>query len=135
MKAWLGDDLNYYPQATGDLGDRMKSAFYDAFQLNFSRVVMIGIDCPDLTINLLQDAFTGLKNHDLVLGKAADGGYYLIGLKQVIPELFQDIPWGTSQVLSFTQKIAEKLNLTTHLLPTLSDVDRPEDLDIWQKYQ
>lgn len=135
MRGWLGDDLNYYTQATGNLGDRMQSAFNDAFKKGFSRVIIIGIDCPDLNQTLLQEAFNHLINHDLVLGEAVDGGYYLIGLTNVVPELFQDIPWGTNQVLSLTHNIAKKLNLKLSLLPILPDIDRPEDLAIWQKYQ
>ncbi|MEA5536323.1 TIGR04282 family arsenosugar biosynthesis glycosyltransferase [Crocosphaera sp. XPORK-15E] len=134
MQAWLGDDLTYYSQASGDLGNRMNSAFAESFKLGFSKVVIIGIDCPDLNINILKSAFNYLENNDLVLGEAADGGYYLIGLKKVIPELFKDIAWGTSQVLLMTKNIADQLNLSYHLLPILSDIDRPEDLQIWEKY-
>ncbi|GBF82780.1 TIGR04282 family arsenosugar biosynthesis glycosyltransferase [Aphanothece sacrum] len=135
MQDWLGDNLTYYTQANGDLGNRMKSAFTDSFNLGFSKVIIIGIDCPDLNITILQQAFSCLDNHDLVLGEAADGGYYLIGLKRVIPEVFQNIPWGTSQVLSITKNIAKKINLSTYILPILSDIDRPEDLPIWKKHQ
>ncbi|MEM8781058.1 MAG: TIGR04282 family arsenosugar biosynthesis glycosyltransferase [Cyanobacteria bacterium P01_G01_bin.49] len=135
MQAWLGNAFNYYTQTGEDLGKRMKSAFSDSFELGFSHVVIIGIDCPDLNIALLQEAFSRLKNYDLILGEATDGGYYLIGLKRVIPELFQDIPWGTSQVLPLTKHLSEKLNLKTYFLPMLSDIDRPEDLPIWQKHQ
>ncbi|ACK66192.1 conserved hypothetical protein [Rippkaea orientalis PCC 8801] len=134
MKNWLGNDLSYYPQPEGDLGQKMQSAFADSFNLGYTKVVIIGIDCPALNSTIVQQAFNSLNNHDLVLGKAADGGYYLIGLKQIIPQLFKNIPWGTNQVLSITQTIAEKLNLTYSLLRTLSDIDRPEDLPILKKY-
>ncbi|MGB5595065.1 MAG: TIGR04282 family arsenosugar biosynthesis glycosyltransferase [Crocosphaera sp.] len=134
MKNWLGDDLAYYPQEKGDLGQRMQSAFRESFELGFTNVVIIGIDCPDLNINLIKNAFESLNDHDLVLGEATDGGYYLIGLKLVIPELFAQIPWGTDQVLSLTKNMAKKLMLNTFILPTLSDVDRPEDLYIWEQY-
>ena len=135
MSNWLGKDLTYYPQVTGDLGDRMKSAFNQAFDNGATRVVIIGIDCPDINLTLLNQAFSSLAKQDLVLGKAEDGGYYLIGLNYLIPKLFQNINWGTSQVLAQTQNIANSLNLNTAYLPMLRDVDRPEDLFIWQKYQ
>ncbi|MEA5511470.1 TIGR04282 family arsenosugar biosynthesis glycosyltransferase [Crocosphaera sp. UHCC 0190] len=135
MQAWLGDNLSYYSQARGDLGNRMNMAFIESFKLGFSKAVIIGIDCPDLNINILKNAFNYLENHDLVLGEAADGGYYLIGLKRVIPELFREILWGTSEVLSMTTNIADGLNLSYYLLPVLSDIDRPEDLYIWEKYK
>lgn len=62
-----------------------------------------------------------------------DGGYYLIGLQRLFPELFVDINWGTSQVLQQTMAICHQHNLSIDYLPTLADVDRPEDLPIWEK--
>ncbi|MEM9510943.1 MAG: DUF2064 domain-containing protein, partial [Cyanobacteria bacterium P01_E01_bin.35] len=83
---------------------------------------------------ILNQAYNSLQDHDLVLGVAEDGGYYLIGLNQVQPQLFCNIDWGTERVLNQTRNIAENLNLDVHYLPALSDVDRPEDLPIWQKH-
>jgi rSAM/selenodomain-associated transferase 1 len=135
MSKWLGKDFNYYPQPEGDLGFKMQSAFERAFNLGQNRVVTIGIDCPDIDLDILQQAFDSLKNRDLVLGPAIDGGYYLIGMKTLIPELFADINWGTSEVFTKTQQIADNLQLKTTYLTTLRDVDRPEDLFIWQKHR
>jgi hypothetical protein len=135
MSKWLGKDLNYYPQPEGDLGFKMQSAFDRAFNLGQNRVVTIGIDCPDIDLDILQQAFDSLKNRDLVLGPAIDGGYYLIGMKTLIPELFADINWGTPEVFTKTQQIADNLQLKTTYLTTLRDVDRPEDLFIWQKHR
>ncbi len=135
MSNWLGKDLIYYPQTKGNLGSRMESAFNQAFNNGATKVVIIGIDCPDINLALLNQAFTCLSEQNLVLGKAEDGGYYLIGLNYLIPELFQNINWGTSEVLTQTETIANSLNLNTAYLPMLRDVDRPEDLFIWQKYQ
>ena len=134
MSEWLRDDVNYYQQAEGNLGKKMYSAFIDSFAENNERVVIIGIDCPGVDSNVLNSAFESLQHNDLVLGEAADGGYYLIGLTKSIPELFQNIDWGTDRVLKQTKNIAHQLKLDTHYLTTLSDVDRPEDLAIWQKY-
>lgn len=134
MSEWLGKDFKYTPQVLGDLGCKMCSAFDRAFSLGNKRVVTIGIDCPDINQTILDDAFNSLEKQDLVLGSAEDGGYYLIGLNHPIPELFQNISWGTEQVLKQTKDIAQQLNLSVHYLPTLSDVDRPEDLRIWEKY-
>jgi len=135
MSAWLGEDLDYIAQVDGDLGDKMNSSFSRAFNTSSQRVVTIGIDCPDINVNILDRAFNLLEKQDLVLGVASDGGYYLIGLNQIIPELFQKIHWGSDRVLNQTKAIANQLNLETNYLTTLSDVDRPEDLTIWQKYQ
>ena len=136
MATWLGEDISYTPQATGDLGLKMRSAFRDNGQGVGNSVVIIGIDCPGIDATVLQAAFDSLTNHDLVLGKAADGGYYLIGLKVdsssefAPPELFSDINWGTEEVFAKTIAIAKKLKLTAKVLPVLRDMDRPEDLDL-----
>ena len=82
---------------------------------------------------MLEKAFQQLQQHDLVLGAASDGGYYLIGLRSPQPELFAGIAWSTAAVLQQTVEIAERLGLTIAVLPTLSDVDYPEDLEIWQR--
>ena len=134
MRQWLGKDLQYVAQVGGDLGEKMRSAFDRAFSSGKQRVVTIGIDCPDIDSIILNNAFDSLQNHDLTLGSAADGGYYLIGLDRAVPQLFDNINWGTERVLEQTNNIANKLDLQVHYLPTLSDVDRPEDLIIWQKY-
>jgi uncharacterized protein len=134
MKKWLGADFDYIPQAAGDLGTKMRLAFDFAFRSGNQQVVIIGTDCPDLDQEILTTAFNSLAHHDLVLGVAADGGYYLIGLHRPIKELFQNISWGTEQVLSQTKNIAQQLKLDVDYLPTLGDVDRPQDLNIWQKY-
>lgn len=134
MQQWLGSNFIYKPQVEGDLGLKMKSAFIDAFNQGITEAVLIGTDCPEITIELLQQSFKLLiNNQDLVLGKAQDGGYYLIGLNRLIEPLFHHIKWGSSQVLNQTLTIAKNLNLNYHLLPELSDIDRPEDLSIWEK--
>ncbi len=135
MKEWLGENLTYYPQQTGDLGERMHSAFAQAFAAGINRVVTIGIDCPDIDESLLNQAFELLKQKDLVLGSAEDGGYYLMGLSRLIPELFVGIDWGSDRVSRQTTNIAKKLGLEFDYLTTLNDIDRPEDLYIWEKYQ
>jgi hypothetical protein len=131
LKSWLGKEIDYQPQAAGDLGDRLIIAFQQAFRHSVRAVIGIGTDCPTLTTALLDHAFQTLQTHDLVLGPAADGGYYLIGLQKPTPELFQTIAWSTDQVLSQTLTIARQLGLSVSLLPILSDVDRPEDLENW----
>ncbi len=129
MQAWLGADLHYHPQRDGDLGDRITQAFESAFDDGAKFVVTIGTDCPDLDASLLTSAFQKLADHDLVIGSASDGGYYLIGLRSMIPDLFREINWSTSVVYQQTMTIAETLQLSIVTLPVLSDVDRPEDLE------
>jgi uncharacterized protein len=128
MQAWLGEDLDYSPQHVGNLGDRLSQAFQDAFDRGAKSVITIGTDCPDLDASLMAIAFEKLQTHDLVLGAAADGGYYLIGLRQFVPDLFVGIAWSTAIVLQQTVAIGEKLGYSIAYLPTLNDIDRPEDL-------
>ncbi len=136
MQAWLGDDIEYTNQGEGDLGQKMANSLLSAFQNQTKLVVIIGSDCPELTPALIARAFQQLHlGSDLVLGSAIDGGYYLIGLSRSIPELFAGISWGSAQVFSQTVAVAQSLNLTTAYLPPLADVDRPEDLPIWEQIQ
>lgn len=133
MQAWLGPNWRYVPQGTGDLGDRLVRSLQATWETGASRIVIIGTDCPELDARLLHQAFALLAHHDLVLGPAVDGGYYLIGVRQCWPELFQNIAWSTAAVLQQTLTIGQQLGLAIALLPTLSDVDYPEDLAVWQR--
>ncbi|MBW4439864.1 MAG: TIGR04282 family arsenosugar biosynthesis glycosyltransferase [Plectolyngbya sp. WJT66-NPBG17] len=128
MQDWLGHDLEYQPQHSGDLGDRLTHAFQTAFDSGAKSAIAIGTDCPDLTSEVLTLAFSKLENHRLSIGAATDGGYYLIGLSEFIPSVFQNIAWSTDVVFQQTLEIAKQLNLSIAFLPTLSDIDRPEDL-------
>ncbi|MBE9028574.1 TIGR04282 family arsenosugar biosynthesis glycosyltransferase [filamentous cyanobacterium LEGE 11480] len=128
LRQHLGNELNYQPQGDGDLGDRMANAFHDGFQQGHKQIVIIGTDCPFIDQAIIRTAFTALATHDLVIGPATDGGYYLIGLRQLLPELFQAIPWSTDAVLAKTLEIATANAVSYTLLPQLSDIDRPDDL-------
>ena len=136
METWLGRDLAYFPQATGDLGKKMYSAFNDAALKQQERAIIIGIDCPGITPQLLDRAFNLLTSKEVVLGEAADGGYYLIGLSLKanpplsLGDLFKGIDWGTGTVFQQTLDSIAKLKLSSEILPVLRDMDRPEDLDL-----
>jgi len=133
IRQWLGPDIPCCSQGNGDLGARMAQAFNEAFSAGIGRVIIVGTDIPGLTGGLLKSAFEALMENDLVLGPAKDGGYYLIGLRRAISQLFGEIRWGTGEVLAMTLKIADGLKLQTFLLEPLDDVDRPEDLAIWEQ--
>ena len=128
MQEWLGPGLDYRAQISGDLGLRMAEAFAASFKQGYTRIVIIGTDCPDLKASHMTRAFESLRCNDLVLGPAADGGYYLIGLSRQEQSVFTGIPWGSAGVLKETLAIAAQKGLSIDLLETLSDVDRPEDL-------
>jgi rSAM/selenodomain-associated transferase 1 len=128
MHKWLGDDLLYRAQIRGDLGFRMEHAFDKSFASGFTSAILIGSDCPDISPEILAKSLELLRDNDLVLGPAHDGGYYLIGLRRPIPRLFRGIDWGSNRVLEQTRLISSDLALSHVELKTLSDVDRPEDL-------
>ncbi|MHC4178097.1 MAG: TIGR04283 family arsenosugar biosynthesis glycosyltransferase [Planctomycetota bacterium] len=128
MRDRFGGELPYRPQGDGDLGERMVRAFSDAFRAGAGRAVIVGSDCPDLCAELVRTAFDRLVDHDLVLGPATDGGYYLIGLRGEVPRLFENVPWGAGGVLEQTLQVADRLGLSVAQLQPLADVDRPEDL-------
>ena len=138
MVKWLGSGIRYRHQGNGDIGQRMMRALAEGFKDGCTAVVIIGSDIPDITCNILQKTFDGLNKYDLALGPARDGGYYLIGLRQIayehgIKQLFSAIDWSTSKVLTQTLSVAKKLALSYILLDTLADIDRPADLAIWHQ--
>ena len=112
-----------------DLGERMRNAFELVLgEPQIERAVIIGSDCPDINPNLITKALVALESHDVVLGPATDGGYYLLGLKEVIPEVFEGKDWSTPQLLHQTTDALFALDKTCYLLPALSDVDHEADL-------
>jgi rSAM/selenodomain-associated transferase 1 len=138
MEEWLGTDYIYSPQSKGDLDRRMGETFEAAFVNDAAAAVIIGTDIPGISVENLNKAFNSLQNDDLVLGPANDGGYYLIGLTQstfnrALPQLMTNISWGSASVLDQSVKIAERMGLEYTLLEKLADVDRPEDLTVWEQ--
>lgn len=126
MRNWLGPDLSYTEQSTGDLGERMAHAFESHFNTGAERVVLIGADCPENRTENIAAAFRALETHDVAIGPARDGGYYLIGLTRPQPQLFHGINWGSDQVLKQTLSAAQALSV--HALPEWSDVDEASDI-------
>ena len=133
MQDWLGAELTYRPQCEGDLGYRLQAAIADGFRMGWERIAIIGADCPEISPHHLEQTFHQLESHDVVLGPAQDGGYYLVGVSRVCAELFQGIAWGTGQVFEQTVAIAKRLNLSLTTLETLRDVDRPEDIAVFEQ--
>lgn len=135
LSRWLGHRVSYSEQHAGDLGTRMHAAFKKAFLEGSDRVLLVGTDLPGLTDNILETAFENLHGHDVVLGPARDGGYYLVGLKRLCPSLFCDMQWGTHEVLARTLDSADRNGLSVKLVELMNDVDRPEDLEVWARNQ
>lgn len=111
-----------------DLGERMYNAFRHSSGEWADHIVLIGSDCYELNSGIIEEAFKVLKTSDFVLGPAEDGGYYLIGMNEPEKSVFENIEWSTPNVLLDTILQIQKLGKTHYLLPTLSDVDREEDL-------
>ena len=109
------------------LGEKMQNAFQTLFDLGYQNCIIIGSDLFDLQANHINEAFHKLESNDVVIGPAEDGGYYLLGLKKVIPPIFKNKDWGTSTVLTDTLKDLE--NYKIEFLETLNDIDTFEDLE------
>jgi rSAM/selenodomain-associated transferase 1 len=137
MRDWLGDGLALHPQWGGDLGAKMAAAFGNAFGAGKDRVLLVGTDCPGLGGRHYEQALAALDDHDLVLGPARDGGYYLIGLRREsarrMDELFAEMPWGGADVLARTLAAARRRKLSLVLLEPLDDVDYPRQLPLWER--
>ena len=127
IERWLPAQM-LLPQGDGDLGERMARAIADAFARGARRAAVIGTDVPWIAREDVLDALESLDDHDVAVGHATDGGYYLLALKRPEPELFRDIPWSTPQVLAVTLDRAARLGRGVRVLRTLGDVDTAEDL-------
>lgn len=125
FRNWLGSGPMLVEQVAGGLTERLIAAIRPGPHIFF------GADTPDLTLAIVQAAITALADHDIVLGPAEDGGYYLIGMQQPQPGLLTDMPWSTDKVLDETVRRCAALGLTIAYMPTLADCDRPRDLQRW----
>lgn len=135
MRRWLGRSFDFAPQGSGDLGERIQRATAEHFSRGAHSVVVIGADCPELNDRLVLQAFENLLEKVAVFGPARDGGYYLVGMRRPLPELFQQIAWGTHNVLAQSLVAARQGGIEPALLCELSDVDVPDDLPVWETAQ
>ena len=115
------------------LGQRLFNAFKRVFENGAKRVVIVASDVPDLSAIIIKEAIRGLDDSDVVIGPCYDGGYYLIGIKELHQELFQGISWGTEQVCQQTLVAADERGLAVRQLPMLIDIDTEEDLRWWSE--
>ena len=113
-------------QTKGDLGQKMLDAFQYGFSLGYKKIIIIGSDLYSLRTKHIKSTFEQLENYDVVIGPALDGGYYLLGLNSVIPEIFKQKQWSTSSILKDTLSDLKKFNI--NLLKPLNDIDTYEDL-------
>lgn len=132
---WENDLFNKRVQEGETLGDRMLVAFFELFHQGYSAVAIIGSDCPGLTDQFIDEAFKKLASTDVVIGPSADGGYYLLGLRQLLPSLFSNKQWSSGSVLSDTIKDTIYLQKSCTFLPELYDIDTVEDLRRYEQAQ
>ena len=131
IEPWRRAGWHARPQGGGDLGERLDRAVVEAFRTSRVPAVIIGSDCPWVTRADLEAAAGALADHDVVLGPATDGGYWLIGLRAPQPALFRGIPWSTDTVLRETLARARDAGLRVHCLRTLTDVDAERE---WNEF-
>jgi len=124
------EDRSYFEmqlQRGNELGERLFHAAQEKLT-QYEAVVFLGSDMPLITSDIILEAQAKMYDHEIVLGPAQDGGYYLLGLKQAYPDIFQDIPWGTPQVLEKTLEIIRAKQFAFYLLKPQSDIDTWDDL-------
>lgn len=127
---WSNDIFEKKLQVSGGLGTKIAKAVQHIFE-SCDQVVIIGSDCPQLTSIGIKEAFNELETSNVVIGPSHDGGYYLLGMDNYYPELFEGINWSTETVCAETLQKANESNLNSTKLDVLSDVDFEED---WLKY-
>jgi rSAM/selenodomain-associated transferase 1 len=132
---WNPDIFRKKLQSGNDLGERMQNAFSEMFGLGYEKVMIVGSDIYELQQKDIENAYDALETTPFVIGPATDGGYYLLGMKELNSEIFQNKDWGTTTVLEATLK-----DLTSGkyvLLEERNDVDYYEDIknvDAFQQF-
>ena len=132
VRRWVSPGWSLKAQGQGDLGQRLEVAFAEAFAAGAISVAAVGSDCPYMMAEDLVTTERLLVDHDLVIGPATDGGYWLIAMNQNVPALFHGIDWSTDRVRTQTRAIADELGLRTAMLRSLSDVDTQADWEAWK---
>lgn len=123
---WNGEIYQKKQQLGEDLGIRMQNAFQDAFANGYEKVLIVGSDLIDLSEEIIEKGFLQLASNDVVIGPAEDGGYYLLGMKSVHPNVFKNKKWGTSSVREET--LNDLKDKKVHLLNELNDADVLDDI-------
>jgi len=123
---WDNTIYQKHQQHGNNLGLRMQNAFNNSFKVGYEKVLIVGSDLYDLKPKYIQEAFDNLDNHDVTIGPAEDGGYYLLGMKTLHPNIFENKDWGTETVRKDT--LNDLKNKSVFLLEELNDIDLYEDL-------
>ena len=129
---WENDAYHKVLQEGADLGERMKHAFEFVFAKGYLSACIIGSDCMMLSSTNIESAFIALGKNDMVIGPSVDGGYYLLGMNQLITSVFINKSWSTETLMRETILTILSLNLSYQLLPILNDIDTEQD---WLNHQ
>ena len=132
-KAWIGNEWRFREQKGKDLGDRLENAVQRTFDEGYDRVMVIGSDCVGFSEEFIDQNFAMLDQHDVVIGPSTDGGYYLIGIRENSPWLFEHMAWSTDQVLETTLNRIEARELKVKQLTVKRDIDDLDDLLAFRK--
>lgn len=129
---WDNAIFEKFQQEGEDLGVRMHNAFEQAFTDGYEHVLIVGSDLFDLRDSHINEAFDALHSHEAVIGPAQDGGYYLLGMRKLIKEVFYNKEWGGDTV--FKSTMDNLATVKTHQLETLNDIDFAEDLKPYAEF-
>ena len=130
---WLQSDFRKHQQQGEDPGSRMINALNLADEMGYSKKVIIGSDCPEITSDIINDAFKKLDEYDVVIGPAMGGGYYLVGLEEIYSELFKEIDWESENVFDQTIRVLQNNGVIWYETPILSKIEVEEDLPKMRK--
>lgn len=120
--------IQLLPVEGADIGECLVKALSGLLEQGYQKAIALNSDGPTLPSSFLVQASQELDLVDLVIGPSDDGGYYLVGVKRLVPEIFQSIAWSTRMVLTQTLERVIELSMSVKLLPAWYDVDIPEDL-------
>ena len=123
---WDNNSYQKHQQKGDDLGIRMHNAFKNGFEAGYEKIIIIGSDLYDLTSINIDNAFRQLDKNDVVIGPALDGGYYLLGMKKLHPQVFLNKNWGTETVRKDT--LQDLIHQQVKLLEEKNDIDVYEDI-------
>jgi rSAM/selenodomain-associated transferase 1 len=112
----------------GDLGEGMFHAFSEVFRLGYRKAALVGADIPGLSAGIIKNSFDVLSDKDIVYGPAEDGGYYLVGMRRLVKEIFQNVPWSSEVTLKKSLEQADRYGYTVGFTQMLSDIDTIEDI-------
>ncbi len=128
VRAWLGDDLDYFAQRGDDLGTRMANALADAFAGGARRVALVGCDAPELRAHHIETLLNELDRCDMVFIPADDGGYVAAGFARSVTGFLEGLRYGHTGVMAETWRRAAACGYRAQRLETQSDLDTADDL-------